>query len=363
MRSLFTKQRLHLGLGPVFGPDLVPTLLDLAAVALEFVLRPGRRHRGPRCHQIAPFERGGVGVDGGVDFPRLGRFQRDLIGHRRRVVLVGETGEVMPELVDEDVVGKLMIGRDGAVEVEDAAAAVGLAVDHDLDDVVGSPRCQVAERPILEGQHVALRAEGVVGGADRRAPVNAVRRPGDARCGGRRTQAPDVEVVAPLGERRLGEERLGETLGVGDELAALGGGVAVAQEQQVDLGRRIAVVLDGDASRVGHRGRVDEHVARVDGEGPDVDERVGGVAFLERHLDRRFRSREAQRLVEGAVHLLGLARGLPLAIDRGEATRIEQRATTPGRAPRIDTCPGWCRRSVDEDFPAKAAVRSRRGRG
>ena len=57
-----------------------------------------------------------------------------------------------------------------------------------------------------------------------------------AGLGGRRAEPPDVEVVASMPVRLVGEEHGGQAPGVGEELrVALLGGVAVAEQQQVDL--------------------------------------------------------------------------------------------------------------------------------
>src|SRR6185312_16923878 len=98
------------------------------------------------------------------------------------------------ELVDEDVRGPEAVGGHGAVEVEDAAAAVGVAVDEDLDELVRRIGGDVPEGAVVEGEDVALAAEGVIGGADGRAAVLPGGGPGDAGLGGGRHQAPDVEV-------------------------------------------------------------------------------------------------------------------------------------------------------------------------
>jgi hypothetical protein len=45
---------------------------------------------------------------------------------------------VVPELVDEDVGRPERVGGHGAVEPEDASAAVGVAVDQDLHELVGA---------------------------------------------------------------------------------------------------------------------------------------------------------------------------------------------------------------------------------
>src|SRR6185295_8099970 len=93
------------------------------------------------------------------------------------VVLVGEGSDVMTELVHEHVGRPHAVGRDGAVETEDAAATVGRAVDEDLDHVVRRVGGDVAKRLVLEGEDVSLRIERVVGRADGRAAIDVLRRP------------------------------------------------------------------------------------------------------------------------------------------------------------------------------------------
>ena len=170
--------------------------------------------------------------------------RRGAVRHGGGEVLVGEAREVVAELVHEDVGRPEAVGRDGAVEAEDPAAAVGARVRQDLDELVRREGRHVAERPVVESQDVALRAEGVVGRADAGAAVDAGRGPRDPRLLGGRTERPDVEVRAALLEGRDREEHVGEPPRVLLELSALGRRVAVAEDQEVDLVRRVARLLD-----------------------------------------------------------------------------------------------------------------------
>ncbi len=233
---------------------------------------------------------------------------------------------MVTELVHEDVRGKGVVGGHRAVEVVDTAAAVGAAVDHDLDHVVRRKRRQAPERAVVEGEHVAFRAEGVVGRADRVAAVHAQRRPRDAGLASRRHEAPHVEVLAAFLERRGLEQDGHEAAGVGLELAPFGGGVAVAEQQQIDLVRRIAVALQGQdlaGAGVGH-GRAHEHVLWIHGGRPHRRPLIAGAALADLHGDRRGRRGEAQRLVEGARDGRRLLGRDPLVVDRAEAARVEQ---------------------------------------
>ena len=65
------------------------------------------------------------------------------------VVLVAEAGEVVAELVDEDVVGERGVDRGRRLVVEDAAAAVLRLVDQDLEELVRRGRRDVAQRAVV----------------------------------------------------------------------------------------------------------------------------------------------------------------------------------------------------------------------
>src|SRR6516164_5851303 len=102
----------------------------------------------------------------------------------------------MPQLVHEDVRGPERVGSDGAVEVENAAPAVGMAVGENLHRIVRSERGDIAKGAIVESQYIPLGSKGVVGRADRRAVMDAGRWSRDARFLGRGTQPPKIKVAA-----------------------------------------------------------------------------------------------------------------------------------------------------------------------
>ena len=116
----------------------------------------------------------------------------------------------MAELVHEDVGRELVVRGHRRVEVVDASPAVLAVVDHDLDEVVGRRGRDLAQPRVVEGEHVALGSEGVVGGAHRAAPLDAVGQARDAAFVGGDVDRPDVEVAAALAERRDREEALRE---------------------------------------------------------------------------------------------------------------------------------------------------------
>src|SRR6185369_4900539 len=123
----------------------------------------------------------------------------------RRVVLVAEAGKMMAELVNEDVFGEAGIDGGGRLIVEDASSAVLLLVHEDLEELVRRRGCDVAQRTIVEREHVALGIEDVVLRADRGAAIVARSRPVDAALRGRHIDRAYVEVLLP-GLERLGIE-------------------------------------------------------------------------------------------------------------------------------------------------------------
>jgi type IV secretory pathway VirB2 component (pilin) len=87
---------------------------------------------------------------------------------------------VMTELMDENVGRPFVIGSDSCVEVENPAAAVGLAVDQDFDELIRCVRGGVAKRVIVGGEDVALAIESVIGRTQWRAAMHSGGRPRDA---------------------------------------------------------------------------------------------------------------------------------------------------------------------------------------
>ena len=319
------EQRVDAGLRRARGPQLSPLPLGRRALRLEGVLVPRGRQRRFRLDQVRPLEPRRVVQGGDVRLPRLGVVRRPgLVRHVRGVVLVGQPGEVVPELVDEHVLGEAGVGRRGCLEVEDAAAAVLRLVDEDLDELVRRGRGRVAQGAVVVRQEVALGVEDVVLGRERRAPELAGARAGDAGVGRREVEAPDVEVAAPAAERLLVEERLGQPPGVAVELVELLGRVALAEDEEVDLFRRRAALDQRpDLSQRLAIGGVDEAGVGIDDRRPDLVEALVRVPHLQDDLHRVPRPRKAERLVERAVQLARCRRRLPLAVDRGEAARVD----------------------------------------
>ena len=230
---------------------------------------------------------------------------------------------MVSELVDEDIGREGVVGGHRRVEVEDAASAVLPSVDDDLHHVVGGGRRHLAQALVVEVQHVAFRAESVVGRAQRRAPVDAVRGPRDPALLGRSVERPHVEVGLALLEGRDREEQVGQPPGVVVPLPHLGRGVAVAEEQEVHLLAWRAILHDRPRSPRGRARAIDRRIPGVDRHRPRLVEEPVVAALLQDDLRGTRRLREAERLVEGAERPLGLIGRLPLAADAREAARVE----------------------------------------
>src|SRR5689334_5701554 len=100
----------------------------------------------------------------------------------------------MTELMHKDIIGERVIDRYRAVQIEDAATAVRAAIRENLDEFVGRELRSLAQPLIIESENVPLRAERVVG--RQRVTINSRRRPRNARLICRRTQPPDIEILA-----------------------------------------------------------------------------------------------------------------------------------------------------------------------
>ncbi len=128
----------------------------------------------------------------------------------------------------------------------------------------------------------------------------------------------------PAPERFDSEERLHQPTRVRVELLHLVGPVPFAQEDDIHLLRRRAVLEHCPHVRVRRRiGRVHEPRVGIDRHRPDLVKRVPVVALLQDDLDGLPWPGKAQRLMERPVHGARLARRLPLAVDRGEAAGVD----------------------------------------
>ena len=94
------EQRVHLVFRHVLGPHLGAPLLHGNRVFLELLFRPRCRQGCTRCDKVLPLEFRRVQQCGHIGFVRLDNRIGGLIDSRAGVVLVGEAGEVVPELVD-----------------------------------------------------------------------------------------------------------------------------------------------------------------------------------------------------------------------------------------------------------------------
>src|SRR5712664_4207617 len=99
--------------------------------SVEAVFVPRRGQRNARYEQRRPL--GVLWVGGDVPFPGLGTVRLLLVRRRRGEVLVRQAGEVVRELVHEDVGRLARVGGDSGVKGYDPASPVGRRVGDDLD--------------------------------------------------------------------------------------------------------------------------------------------------------------------------------------------------------------------------------------
>ena len=219
---------------------------------------------------------------------------------------------MMRKLVDEEVVGEIIVDRGGRIDVVQAAAAVCGGVGQHRDELVRRPRRDVAPGAILERQDVTLGTERVIRGTGRRASIYPGGGPRDAGLGGGRTDPPDVEVVAARLEGFLREERRGHATRIRAEFsAALGRRVAIAEQQHIDLRLRLPVPLHLD--RLLPRGprSIDEGVGRVNRHSPRFVVSPSPVPLGDDDVSLAGQRRKAQRVVKRAPQPPHFGRGHP----------------------------------------------------
>src|SRR5262249_47107306 len=232
---LFLEQRIHVPLWPALAPDLPASFLDCARVLFKRFLFPGGRNRRAGAHQILPLQLMRVQQSGYIWLPGLNSLRRRGIRDRRSVVFVGQARDVMSEFVDKDVGRPQTIRRNGAVQTKYPAAPVRLAIHENLHEIIGRVGCVVPEGTVIEREDVALRAKSIISGAEWRSSMDSRRRTRDPGFRRLWAQGPHVEVALALLERRGRKEKCGQPPGVFFKLAALAGGVPIADDKEIDF--------------------------------------------------------------------------------------------------------------------------------
>jgi len=106
-RLFLAEELLHLVLAGARRPEPAPLLLVGFRGFLELGFLPWSGERRPRLDQVFPLQLCRIMQGRDVRFPGLRVLcSPSLISHIRRVIFVGETGKMVAELVDKDVVGK-----------------------------------------------------------------------------------------------------------------------------------------------------------------------------------------------------------------------------------------------------------------
>src|SRR5713101_221453 len=327
LRSLnLAEEFFHLFFRGAGGAQLPAALLVRSGLLLEGFLVPRRGERRIALYQVLPLEVGGVVQGSEVGLPGLRLFRRaGLVSDVGSEILVAQPAKVVSELVDKQIDGIRVVRRCGGLVVEDSSATVGALVHQDGQEIVRRRGSGIAQGAVVVGEDVPLGIECAVVRRKRRAAEDAGVRPADAALGRWQIEGADIEIGFAAVERLLAEERVHQAFCVGVEFLHFGGGVAVAENEQVHLLRGRAVLKKRPDAPTGRKiGRNDEARVRVNRGGPDFAEYVFGVALLQRHLHRPLRPGEAQRLMKRPPELLGLAGSLPLAVNGGEAAGVEQ---------------------------------------
>src|SRR5205085_6815776 len=101
----------------------------------------------------------------------------------------------MSELVHEDVLGESGVDRGRRLIAKDSAAAVLLLIHEDLEIVVRRRGRDLAQRMIVEREHVALRIEDVVLDAGERAAIVLRPRTMNAALRRRQIERAHIEIL------------------------------------------------------------------------------------------------------------------------------------------------------------------------
>ena len=176
----FLQQLIHFRLRQIGSANLCPLLLDFLFQGLKLWFAPGRWKRRSRLYQVFPFQILGIEQRGHIRLPRLSTLACGEIGDLRRVVFIGQSREMMPELVDPDVKRPDIIDRDYAVKIENPSAAIRVPIHQNLHELVGSVGSNISQSAIFEGQDIAFRVESVIRRAQGIAAMNPARGTRDA---------------------------------------------------------------------------------------------------------------------------------------------------------------------------------------
>lgn len=234
--------------------------------------RSGRRqHVGPFGLEID--QRGDIGL-GGFDDGTMDVGKREVGGD----ILVGKAAHAVAQLVRQNA-GEHIVESGNSIEIVDSAATIGMSIVHDDDEVARGRADDVVETEEVERHKIAVDAE-------------------DATVGtGRTANAKDIEVVAAGEEGFAGEDGVGKTTHIEAHLRSLVGPIAVGNNDNIHLGRRVAPIEKGVARR-GWGRRQGTRVVGIEMPESTRSERIVGQTVGENDEDLGAGTREKEYLVE-----------------------------------------------------------------
>ena len=161
--------------------------LRLVAAALKhtdnlLVFRLTRRGDGRFLVQhVAPFV-AEIHHRGDVRLPRLnGEVIHVVVACFIGIILVSQTRETVPKLMDDDIAREMVAARAGTIEVVNAATAVFIRIDEDINLIVRHLSRQVADVAVVGAHAITLRVEGPKAEAHGRVLIDVVARHGASR--------------------------------------------------------------------------------------------------------------------------------------------------------------------------------------
>ena len=288
------------------GAFIPPGLRQGGGQAVENILLPVGGNSDARREQVLPLQVIRIEQRGNVDRPRLHPgCKKFLIRNAGSVILIRQSGEGMPHLVDQQKFAPFIIGGKGSIGIIDASAAITSAVDHDQQRVVGHLAGDITQGLVVFRQQIAFGIQGIEGGVQHGIFVAPLARLiGAAFLRGTEDGA-DIKAFALAFVGLPLKDQVAVTPGVFGEFFLLIFGVALAQQQQVDLLMcRAALQQAVDPVIAPRRFADDVIIRRIDHPTVHRMAQVLPVADLQHKAHRLFRKRRQHALMKGAHHPL-----------------------------------------------------------
>jgi hypothetical protein len=252
----------------------------------------------------------------------------------------------MAELVQQEVVGPVGVGGEGAEEAVDPTASVAIVVDHDDQGVVGDVGGDIPHRAVVLGQHVTLGTKRIESRAERGRTEDAAGGLVAPALRGWDHNATNTDFAAAGFERSMAEQGLCRTVQISFENLDFPTSVALAEDCDIEnsVRRTADVAFDHQricGRRLGRdfdRGRVDDGVQKLD---------RGAIASVGRqgHSEGLLRKGKKHGFVIGPHRTGGCGRGCAilaevavetLGVKKGAAFWIVRMDTIPAVGKTVD---------------------------